>query len=118
VPTLAPHIKAGRLRALAVTSAHRASLLPDVPTFSESGLPGVDISPLFGVIAPAGVSADIIDKLSRTLGQSIHSGELHKKLTGMGFDAVGSTPAEFSSRIRSEVAKWKQVIERGGIKAE
>jgi tripartite-type tricarboxylate transporter receptor subunit TctC len=118
VPTLAPHIKAGRLRALAVTSAHRASLLPDVPTFSESGLPGVDISPLFGVIAPAGVNADIIDQLSRTLGQSIHSGELHEKLTGMGFDAVGSTPAEFSKRIRSEVAKWKQVIERGGIKAE
>ena len=118
VPTLAPHIKAGRLRALAVTSAHRTSLLPDVPTFSESGLPGVDISPIFGVIAPAGVNAGIIDKLAGTLGQSARSGELHQKLTRMGFDAVGSTPAEFGKRIRSEVAKWKQVIQRGGIKPE
>lgn len=118
VPTLAPYIKAGRLRALAVTSAQRTRLLPNVPTFSELGLPGVDISPIFGLIAPAGVNAAIIDKLSATLGQSIHSGELHQKLTGMGFDAVGSTPAEFSARIRSEVAKWKQVIERGGIKPE
>ncbi|MGB6105867.1 MAG: tripartite tricarboxylate transporter substrate binding protein [Pusillimonas sp.] len=118
VPTLYEHIKAGRLRALAVTSAQRVNRLPDVPTFSEAGLPGVDIMPLFGLVAPAGVPADIIDKLSTTLAQSVRSGDLHEKLTGLGFETVGSTPAEFDRRIRDDVVKWEAVIQRGGFKAE
>lgn len=118
VPTLLEHIKGGRLRALAVTTPQRISQLPDVPTFTEAGLPGVDISPLFGLVAPANVPAPIIDRLSTTLAQSIQGGELKDKLAGLGFQPVGSTPAQFSQRIRDDIAKWTAVIQRGGIKAE
>lgn len=118
VPTLLEHIKGGRLRALAVTSPQRVSQLPDVPTFKEAGLPGVDISPMFGLIAPAGVPEPIIERLSATLGESVRGGELREKLAGLGFQPVGSTPAQFAQRIRDDVAKWTAVIQRGGIKAE
>jgi len=118
VPTLLPHIREGRLRALAVTSAQRVAQLPDVPTFGEAGLPGVDISPLFGLVAPAGVPPAIVEQLSATLRASVRTGELHGKLADQGFQPVGSTPDEFARRIRDEVAKWTDVIRRGGIKAE
>lgn len=118
VPTMLEHIKGGKLRALAVTSPQRVSQLPDVPTFAEAGLPGVDISPLFGLVAPAGVPAPIIERLSQTLAESVQRGALRDKLTGMGFQPVGSTPAQFAQRIQDDVAKWTGVIQRGNIKAE
>lgn len=118
VPTMLEHIKGGKLRALAVTSPQRVSQLPDVPTFAEAGLPGVDISPLFGLVAPAGVPAPIIERLSQTLAESVQRGALRDKLTGMGFQPVGSTPAQFAQRIQEDVAKWTGVIQRGNIKAE
>jgi tripartite-type tricarboxylate transporter receptor subunit TctC len=118
VPTMLEHIKGGKLRALAVTSPQRVSQLPDVPTFAEAGLPGVDISPLFGLVAPAGVPAPIIERLSQTLAESVQRGALRDKLTGMGFQPVGSTPAQFTQRIQEDVAKWTGVIQRGNIKAE
>ncbi|MCD0504738.1 Bug family tripartite tricarboxylate transporter substrate binding protein [Bordetella petrii] len=118
VPTLAGHIKAGRLRALAVTSEQRAPQLPDVPTFREAGLAGVDTSPLFGLVAPAGVPRDIIDKLAATLDESVRAGDLNKKLAEAGFTPVGSGPAAFGERIRADVRKWTELIQRGGIRAE
>lgn len=118
VPTLAEHIKGGRLRALAVTSAQRAPQLPDVPTFTEAGLPGVDTSPLFGLIAPAGVPASIVEQVSAVLRTSVRQGEMNARLKAQGFEAVGSTPAEFARRIEAEVAKWTAVIRKGNIQAE
>ena len=87
-------------------------------SLAEAGLPGVDISPLFGVIAPAGVPEPIIERLSQTLGESVRNGALRDKLAGLGFQPVGSTPAEFAKRIRDDVAKWTAVVQRGNIKAE
>ncbi|HWK72423.1 Bug family tripartite tricarboxylate transporter substrate binding protein [Pollutimonas sp. M17] len=118
VPTLAGHIKAGRLRAIAVTTSQRVDLLPGVPTFAELGLPDVDLTPLFGLIAPAGVPDDIIQTLSGIIATSVRSGEMHQKLSKMGFIPVGSTPAEFQRRIQDEVQKWTQVIKRGGVVAQ
>jgi tripartite-type tricarboxylate transporter receptor subunit TctC len=118
VPTLLEHIKAGRLRALAVTSPERVASLPDVPTMAEAGYPNVDTAPLFGLVAPAGVPAAIVDKLGGTISASARQGELHDKLVSLGFLPVGSTPAEFAARIATDIAKWKGVIQQGGIKPE
>lgn len=117
VPTLTEHIKAGRLRAIAVTTRQRVDRLPDVPSFAELGLPGVDLTPLFGLVAPVGVPDDVIQKLSSTIATSVRSGEMHEKLTKMGFIPVGSTPDEFQRRIQDEVQKWTEVIKRGGVVA-
>ncbi|MET1113739.1 MAG: tripartite tricarboxylate transporter substrate binding protein [Comamonas sp.] len=118
VPTLAEHIKAGKLRALAVTGPRRSALLPDVPTFAEAGLPGVDIMPLFGLVAPKGIPAAVVDKVSRVLRASIRQGEMQTRLKTMGFEPVGSTPAEFAQRIQEDTAKWTEVIRKGGIRPE
>ncbi len=118
VPTLLPHIEAGRLRAIAVTSAKRVGSLPDIPTFGEIGLSGVDTSPLFGLVAPAGVPAAIVEQLSATLAKALRSGDLHEKLKSLGFEPVGSTPKDFERRIANDVAKWTKVIQQGGIKAQ
>lgn len=117
-PTLVEHIKAGKLRALAVTGNQRVAQIPDVPTFAEAGYGGVDVSPMFGLIAPAGTPTDIVQKLANTLDSSIRQGELRDKLTGLGFIPVGSGPEAFSQRIKEDVAKWRALIEKAGVKAE
>lgn len=118
VPTLAEHIKAGKLRALAVTGPQRAPQLPEVPTFAEAGLPGVDTMPLFGLIAPKGVPAPIVDKLHKALRNSIRQGEMQARLQAMGFQPVGSTPEEFARRIQEEISKWTALIRKGKIQPE
>ena len=118
VPTLIEHIKSGRLRALAVTPRQRVPQLPDVPTFAEAGLPGVNTMPLFGLIAPAGVPAAIVEQLSAVLRTSIRDGGMKSQLQSLGFVPVGSTPAEFGQRIREEVAQWTAVIRKGNIQPE
>ena len=118
VPTLLEHIKSGALNAIAVTSTERVGQLPDVPTFREAGLPGVDTSPLFGLIAPADTPDEIVAKLSSTIAEAIRHGSLNARLAGMGFQPVGSTPEAFAQRIADDVAKWTQVIKQGGITPE
>ncbi|MFZ4285343.1 Bug family tripartite tricarboxylate transporter substrate binding protein [Variovorax sp. HJSM1_2] len=118
VPTLAEHIKAGKLKALAVTGPKRSPLLADVPTFAEAGLAGVDTMPLFGLVAPKGVPAAVVEKISSVLRTSIRQGEMQAKLKSMGFEPIGSTPQEFSQRITEEIAKWTEVIRKGKIQPE
>ncbi|WPB58328.1 tripartite tricarboxylate transporter substrate binding protein [Xylophilus sp. GOD-11R] len=118
VPTLVEHIKAGKLRALAVTGAHRAPQLPEVRTFVEAGLPGVDTMPFFGLVAPKGVPAAVVDKTSHALMASIRTGEMQTRLKALGFEPVGSTPAEFAARLQEEIAKWTEVIRKGKIQPE
>ncbi|QEI09356.1 tripartite tricarboxylate transporter substrate binding protein [Pigmentiphaga aceris] len=118
VPSLLEYIKSGKLRALAVTSNKRVAQLPDVPTFAEAGLPGVDTSPLFGLVAPAGTPPQIVQKLAATLDESVRKGDLHAKLSAIGFEPVGSGPDAFAQRIKADVAKWTELIQRAGIKAE
>lgn len=117
VPTMIEHIRAGTVRALAVTGSTRAAHLPDVPTMSESGFPSVDASPLFGLVAPAGVAPSEIEKLGRAAAALVRPGrELHKRLTDLGFVPVGSTPAEFKQRVASEIQKWSAVVRAANIK--
>ncbi|SIQ60591.1 tripartite tricarboxylate transporter substrate-binding protein [Pseudacidovorax sp. RU35E] len=116
VPTMLDHIRAGTVRALAVTGGRRAAQLPEVPTMAELGLAGVDTKPLFGLIGPAGLPEDLVRRLGEATAQAVQRGDLGKRLEALGFEPVGSTPAAFAERIRTEIIKWTEVIKRADIK--
>ena len=113
--TLMPQVKAGRLRALAVTSAKRSALLPNVPTIAESGLPGFDASGWFGVLAPAATPADIVTRLHDVIVKGMAGADTRDKLAALGGDVVGSTPAEFTAYMRQDLAKWSRVVKTLGM---
>jgi len=110
VPTMVEHIRAGTVRALMVTSPQRSEQLPAVPTSREAGMPDVDLMPLFGLVAPAKTPASTVARLSESASSAVKSGELGRRLQTSGFIPVGSTSDEFTARVRSEVAKWNQII--------
>jgi tripartite-type tricarboxylate transporter receptor subunit TctC len=114
IPSIHEHVRAGKVRALAVTG-QRAAQLPDVPTMAEAGLAGVDSSPLFGIVAPAAVPAAIVARLSETAAGAV-KGALNARLTEIGYVPVGSSPAQFRTRIDSEIDKWTRIIQAGNIK--
>jgi len=113
-----PHIRSGKLRALAMTTAQRARSLPSVPTFAESGVKGFDAAQRYGVLAPAGTPVPIIDRLHRAVVVALGDAELIERMASDGSEPVGSTPAQFAAHIRAEMACWKTVIEQTGIKVE
>jgi tripartite-type tricarboxylate transporter receptor subunit TctC len=116
VPTMIEHIRAGTVRALAVTGVSRAVQLPDVPAMAESGLPSVDAAPLFGLIGPAGLAAPLVEHLGEAASSAVRTGVLNRKLAELGFIPIGSSPAEFSARIEAEIIKWAAVVKAGNIK--
>ena len=118
LPSALPHIRAGKLRALAVTSAQRAPALPDVPTVAEAGLPGFEASSWFGLLAPAGTPKDIIAKLNAEVAKWLATPEARDKLTVQGANAVGNSPEEFTQFIAAETIKWQKVIKDSGAKVE
>ena len=118
VSSVAPHIKAGKLKALAVATTRRAAALPDVPTVSEAGVPGYDANSWHGLLAPAGTPRPIIDQLNGVIVKVLHLPEVAGVLVKQGAEPVGSKPEEFGAYIRSEVAKWAKVIKDSNIKAE
>jgi len=113
-----PQLKAGKLRALAVTSARRVAVLPDVPTVNEQGLEGFDDLNWFGFFAPAGVRAEIVARLHGEIARALDAPEVRKKLYELGLDSSPNTPAEFAAFVRSEVAKWTLAVKDSGAKAE
>lgn len=116
--TSLPHMQTGKLRALAVTSAKRLGAAPNVPTVAESGVPGFDVGTWFAIVAPAGTPAPAITRLSSEIARGLQSRETREKLAAQGVEPVGSTPAELGRLIQNDVAKWAEVVRRGGIKAE
>jgi len=116
--TALPHIKAGKLRALAVTSAKRSEGLPDVPTIGESGLPGYDSTQWYGVLAPAGTAREIVARLHDEIVRALRAPEVMQRLAADGAEPVGSTPEEFAAFIKSEIDKWARVARAAGIHAE
>jgi tripartite-type tricarboxylate transporter receptor subunit TctC len=118
MPGATPHVKAGRLRGLAITSAKRSSGLPDVPTFEERGIKGMLVTNWFGVFAPARVPKDVVVKLHKSLLDAVHSPDARAKFTALSLDLAATTPQEFDAHLRSELEKWGKVVKAAGIKRE
>ena len=118
LPSALPQIRAGKLRALAVTSSQRAAALPDVPTIAESGLPGYEASSWFGLLAPAGTPADIVAKINGEVARWLASPEAKEKLLAQGANAAGGTPEDFVRHIAAETAKWQKVVKESGAKVD
>jgi tripartite-type tricarboxylate transporter receptor subunit TctC len=118
IPAAAPHIKAGKLRALALASAQRSAVLPDVPTADEAGLPEFEVTTWYGILAPAGTPRPVVARLNGELGKIMHSPELKDRLEALATDPLTSTPEEFADLIRREIAKWSEVVREAGLKAD
>ena len=113
-----PLVKAGRLRALAVTTQKRVPAMPDLPTVAESGLKGYESSQWYGVLAPAGTPEDITNLLNVQIVKIMHGTDLKQRLSEEGVLAVGGTRAEFATHIKVEIAKWAQVIRQSGARID
>ena len=118
IPAAAPHIKAGKLRALALVAPQRSSALPEVPTVAEAGLRDFEVTTWYGVLAPAGTPRNVVTRLNAELVKIMHSPELKEKLAATGTDPLTSTPEEFAAYIKREIAKWGEVVRKAGVKAD
>jgi tripartite-type tricarboxylate transporter receptor subunit TctC len=118
IPTLIGHVKSGKMRAIAVTSATRVDDLPQVPTIAESGYKGFEAVTWFGVLGPASVPKDVVAKLNADLNKALKDPELRKKLGDQGADVAGSTPEQFAKLIRDDIARWAPIIKDSGAKVE
>jgi tripartite-type tricarboxylate transporter receptor subunit TctC len=118
LPSSLALIKAGKLRAVAVTSLKRAPALPDVPTIAESGLPGFEASSWFGVLAPAGTPAPIVAKLNAEVNKWLQSPEGKEQLLAQGAEVAGGSPEQFVAHIRAETDKWAKVVKASGAKVD
>jgi tripartite-type tricarboxylate transporter receptor subunit TctC len=118
VPTLIGHIKNGKLRPLAVTSANRVDDLPNVPTINESGYKGFDAVTWFGLLAPAGTPKDVVAKLNAEFNKALQNPELRKKLGDEGADPAGGTPEQFAALIKDDIPRWGKVVKESGAKVD
>jgi tripartite-type tricarboxylate transporter receptor subunit TctC len=118
VPSALAQIKAGKIRALGVSIAKRSSVLPDVPTISESGVPGFDAASWYGVFAPTGTPKNVVGVLGREIVRIMNVPEMRERFATDGFEPAGSGPAEFSGFLRQELVKWAKAVEMAGLKPE
>ena len=113
-----PHIKAGKLRVLAVTTLKRSTLAPELPTMNESGVPGYDVSQWFGLTAPAKTPKPVIAKLNSEIVQILQEPEMKARIAADGAEPVGGTPEQFGAHIRNDIAKWAKVVKQIGLQPE
>ncbi len=118
MPSVIGHIKAGKLRAIAVTSRARSETLPELPTLAESGLAGFDVNPWFGLLAPAGTPAAIVSQLNREINELLATADLRARVAGQGAVPLATTPAEFAALLKQDIEKWAAVVKDSGAKID
>ena len=118
IVAISPHIKAGRLRALAVTGKSRSALLPEVPTLAEAGLPGYEAGSWYGILAPAGTPGAIVARLNAEINQAVRQPEVRERLAAEGAETLGGTPEEFASHIKTELARMGRLMREAGVRME
>jgi tripartite-type tricarboxylate transporter receptor subunit TctC len=118
MPSILPHVQAGRLRGLAVTGARRSPAMPELPTMIESGYPGFEAGSWYGLYAPAGTPPEIVAKLHAELTKALAKPEMRKQLSAQGAEPIGNSPQEFAAFIRAEIDKWAKVIRASGAKKD
>jgi tripartite-type tricarboxylate transporter receptor subunit TctC len=117
-PVLLPHIKAGTLRPIAITSATRSAAVPDVPTMAEAGVPGFEITAWFGFMAPGGTPQRLIQKISADVARIVATPEIQERILSQASEPVGNRPEEYAAFINAEIVKWRGVIKQANIKAD
>lgn len=117
-PVLLPHIKAGTLRPIAITSATRSALLPDVPTLGEAGVPGFEITAWFGLMAPGGTPQPLIQKISADVARIVATPEVQERIRSQASEPVGNRPEEYAAFINTEIVKWRDLIKQTNMTAE
>lgn len=118
MPPALPHVKAGKLRALAVTSARRSSAAPNVPTIAESGLPGYEVINWYGILVPAGTPKEIVARLNAEILKILNVPDVKERLSAQGAETFSSTPQEFAAYIRKETEKWAKVVKYSGARLD
>ena len=118
INSIGPHVKTGRLRGLAVTSAKRVPAFSDLPTISEAGVPGFDVQAWAGVLVPARVPKPIVQRLNAEINKALATPAVAEKLPDLGLIVVGSTPEQFAAHIKKEAARWAEVVKRSGAKLD
>ena len=113
-----PHVKAGKLKALGISSVYRSPVLPEMPTIAESGLPGFEVTAWFGILAPAGTPKEIIHRLHAEIVKVLRLPEVKARLSDQGAEPVGNTPERFAAYIQAEIAKWAEVVKVSGARLD
>jgi len=114
MPSVVQHVRAGAVRAIAVTSAARSDALKDVPTVAESGFPGFDVNPWFGILVPAGTPAAVIGKINGDVNQTLAQKDVIDRFTNLGAVPFSTTPAQFSRIAHDDIVKWAKVVRESG----
>ena len=117
-PAALPHVKSGRLRALASSGPRRSALFPELPTVAEAGVPGYDVQGLFGLMLPAGAARDIVMRLNTEAARALAAPEVQERMRAIGFEAQPGSPQEFAALIESEIVKWTRVVRASGAKPD
>lgn len=116
LPASMPHVRGGKLRALAVTGSARATIIPNLPTVAEAGVPGYEYTGWYGMLAPAGTPPEIVGRLNAGINKILKDAGVREKLSGDGAEPVGGTPEQFLAHLKSEIAKWSKVVKHARMR--
>jgi tripartite-type tricarboxylate transporter receptor subunit TctC len=118
IPATLPHVRAGRLRALAVTTARRVAAAPELPTVAESGYPGYEVTNWHGLVGPKGLPREVVERVNREINGLITAEDMKKHMATEGLEPAGGSPERFAEILKSEAARWGKVVQQAGIKVE